>query len=123
VPDRHHVMNFLHQLMKILHCTSALIFCASCALRSPPLRVAAIARQETMTPIDALYRQANDHPDTVAFISGNDTWTYCRLAAEVERVAQALLARGLQSGDRVALQMPNRPELAIAYYACFRIGA
>ena len=76
-----------------------------------------------MTPTDALYRQANDHPDSVAFISGNDTWSYRRLAAEVERAAQALLARGLQSGDRVALHMVNRPELAIAYYACFRIGA
>jgi long-chain acyl-CoA synthetase len=76
-----------------------------------------------MTPIDALNRQANNNPDNVAFISGNDTWSYRRLAAEVERVAQALLARGLQPGDRVALHMANRPEMAIAYYACFHIGA
>ncbi|HEY2048931.1 MAG TPA: class I adenylate-forming enzyme family protein [Caulobacteraceae bacterium] len=76
-----------------------------------------------MIPIDVLYRQATDHPDVVAFIWGNDAWSYRRLADDVERAAQGLLARGVRSGDRVALHMANRPEMAIAYYACFRIGA
>jgi long-chain acyl-CoA synthetase len=61
-----------------------------------------------MTPIDALYRQAKDHPNSVAFVS-NDAWSYRRLAAEVEGMARALLARSLRQG--------------IAYYACLRIGA
>ena len=76
-----------------------------------------------MLPIDTLYRQATDYPDSAAFIWGSEAWSYRRLTNEVERVARALIARGLQSGDRVALHMANRPEMAIAYYACFRIGA
>jgi acyl-CoA synthetase (AMP-forming)/AMP-acid ligase II len=73
--------------------------------------------------MDALYRQANDHPDAAAFIWGDDGWSYRRLADEVERAARGLVARDVRSGDRVALHMANRPEMAIAYYACFRIGA
>jgi long-chain acyl-CoA synthetase len=62
-----------------------------------------------MTPIDALYRQAKDHPNSVAFVSGNDTWSYRRLAAEVDGMARALLARSLRQG--------------IAYLRMPRIGA
>jgi acyl-CoA synthetase (AMP-forming)/AMP-acid ligase II len=76
-----------------------------------------------MTPIDALHRQAENRPDGVAFISGNEVWSYRRLAGDAGRLALALLARGVQPGDRVALHMANLPQLVIAYYACFRIGA
>ncbi len=76
-----------------------------------------------MTPIEALYHQAKRRPRQTAFIAGDDVWTYRRLAQETERLAQALMARGLRPGDRVALHMFNRPELVVAYYACFRIGA
>jgi acyl-CoA synthetase (AMP-forming)/AMP-acid ligase II len=76
-----------------------------------------------MTPIDTLYRRARSHPDSVAFIAGDDTWSYRRLAAEVERLVRAFAGREMRAGDRVALHMANLPELVIAYYACFRIGA
>jgi hypothetical protein len=36
------------------------------------------------------------------------------LADEVERLAQALLSRDLQQGDRIALHMANLPELVVA---------
>lgn len=76
-----------------------------------------------MTPIQALQFQADKCPEQVAFIIGSDVWTYRRLAMEVERLAQALRARGLHPGHRVALHMANLPELVVAYYACFRVGA
>jgi acyl-CoA synthetase (AMP-forming)/AMP-acid ligase II len=76
-----------------------------------------------MTPIDALLWQASEHPDAVAFVAGDDVWSYGRLATKSEQLARALLERGLKAGDRVALHMANLPELAVAYYACFRIGA
>jgi long-chain acyl-CoA synthetase len=76
-----------------------------------------------MTPITALYRRADNHPRQVAFITGNEIWTYRRLATEADRLARALLVRGVRQGDRVALHMANLAELAVAYYACFRIGA
>ena len=49
--------------------------------------------------------------------------TYGELSAEVNRLANALRARGVKRGDRVALYMPLVPELAAALLACARIGA
>jgi long-chain acyl-CoA synthetase len=76
-----------------------------------------------MTPIGALRHQANSRPDETAFIFGDEVWSYRRLATEAERLARALHERGLRPGDRVALHMLNLPELVVAYYACFRLGA
>ena len=49
--------------------------------------------------------------------------TYRELHAEVCRLANALRARGIQRGDRVAIYMGMVPELAVAMLACARIGA
>jgi long-chain acyl-CoA synthetase len=76
-----------------------------------------------MTPIDALYWRARKQPHSVAFVAGDDTWSYRRLASEAERLALAFRGRGLSAGDRVVLHMTNLPQLAVAYYACFRVGA
>ncbi len=76
----------------------------------------------TMSPLKALYCDAASRPDSIVFIQGNDSWTYQRFTNEINRLAHGLLARGLCKGDRVALHMRNVPELAIAYFACFRIG-
>ncbi|MCZ6598090.1 MAG: acetate--CoA ligase [Planctomycetota bacterium] len=51
------------------------------------------------------------------------TLTYAELHDEVCRFANALKARGIGKGDRVAVYMPMIPELAIALLACARIGA
>ncbi len=50
------------------------------------------------------------------------TLTYWDLYREVNRFANALKARGIKRGDRVAIYMPMIPELAIAMLACARIG-
>jgi long-chain acyl-CoA synthetase len=34
-----------------------------------------------------------------------------------------MVARGVGPGDRVGLHMMNRPEMVVAYYACFALGA
>lgn len=49
--------------------------------------------------------------------------TYRELLKEVCRVANALQARGIRSGDRVVIYMPMIPEAVIAMQACARIGA
>ena len=49
--------------------------------------------------------------------------SYRELTAEVCRLANALLAAGINSGDRVVLYMPMVPEAVIAMQACARIGA
>jgi acetyl-CoA synthetase len=49
--------------------------------------------------------------------------TYAELLRDVGRCANALKARGIKKGDRVAIYMPMVPELAVAVLACARIGA
>ena len=76
-----------------------------------------------LTPPGALRRHVTTQPDAVAFVDGDDIWTYERFSRQVHRLAHGLMARGVRKGCRVALHMANLPELAVTYYACFSIGA
>src|SRR5258708_11559505 len=76
-----------------------------------------------ITPTGALVHQAQTRPKSAAFIFHEEVWTYERLAAEAGRLARGLAARGVGPGDRVAFHMMNRPEMIVAYYACFQLGA
>jgi acetyl-CoA synthetase len=49
--------------------------------------------------------------------------SYRELSDEVTRLAEALAALGVQSGDRVAIFLPMSPEVAIASHACAHLGA
>jgi acetyl-CoA synthetase len=49
--------------------------------------------------------------------------TYRELKHMVARIANVLLAHGVQKGDRVAIYLPMIPELAATMLACARIGA
>ena len=49
--------------------------------------------------------------------------TYRELWEETGRAARALLAHGIEKGDRVGIWAPNRYEWVIAQYATARIGA
>jgi len=50
-------------------------------------------------------------------------FTYSELLAETKKAANALIALGIESGDRVAIYMPMIPETVIAILAVARIGA
>jgi long-chain acyl-CoA synthetase len=75
------------------------------------------------TPMGALVHQAQTRPTRAAFVFHAETWTYRQLAAQAEHLACGLAARGVKPGDRIALHMTNRPEMIVAYFACFRLGA
>ncbi|MBA2347868.1 MAG: AMP-binding protein [Solirubrobacterales bacterium] len=49
--------------------------------------------------------------------------TYAELDAAVDRLATALLARGIEAGDRVGVWAPNCLEWMLVQYATARIGA
>jgi acyl-CoA synthetase (AMP-forming)/AMP-acid ligase II len=74
-------------------------------------------------PIEVLMQSAQSRPESTAFIFQEEVWTYRQLAEESERIARGLAASGVKTGDRVVLHMMNRPEMLVAYYACFRLGA
>ncbi|MEU7423667.1 AMP-binding protein [Streptomyces sp. NPDC040750] len=50
-------------------------------------------------------------------------WTYARFAADVDRLANALLASGIAQGDRVGIWAVNCAEWVLVQYATARIGA
>jgi long-chain acyl-CoA synthetase len=77
----------------------------------------------SLTPLQALERQAQSRPESTAFIFHEDVWTYRRLADESERIAQGFAVNHVKPGDRVVLHMLNRPEMIVTYYACYRLGA
>jgi acetyl-CoA synthetase len=65
--------------------------------------------------------------DVGAVFAGEDgerrEWTFAELSAAVTRLAEGLVALGVEPGDRVAIYMPMCPEVAIASHACAHIGA
>jgi acyl-CoA synthetase (AMP-forming)/AMP-acid ligase II len=58
----------------------------------------------------------------LAIAQGDRTWTYCEFNDRVNRLANALRARGVMPGDNVALLMYNRPEMLEAMFAAFKAG-
>ncbi len=76
-----------------------------------------------MSLADHLRRARLRSPHQVALIAGEQKWTYAELDHATDCVAAGLSRLGVQSGDRVALQLSNSPQLVIAYYACFKLGA
>jgi acetyl-CoA synthetase len=71
---------------------------------------------------------ADGHGDQVAFYWEGEpgdtrTVTYRQLKDEVCRAANALIALGVNTGDRIAIYMPMIPETVVAMLACARLGA
>ncbi len=50
-------------------------------------------------------------------------YTYGQLARASQRFANALAARGIGRGDRVAVLLPQTPEAALTHLAAYRLGA
>lgn len=69
---------------------------------------------------DALQRAAERHPDKLALITPDRSWTFGEIDAAVTRLARALA--NFAPGDRIALHFTNGYELPVCLYACFRKG-
>src|SRR5947207_593991 len=72
-----------------------------------------------------LARTASRFPDREALVdmASGRRWTYQQLSAEVDALARALLALGVEKGERVGIWAPNVPEWMFVQYATARIGA
>ncbi|WP_342595855.1 acyl-CoA synthetase [Salinicola lusitanus] len=49
--------------------------------------------------------------------------TFAELQRGANRLANSLVAQGIQPGDRVGVLLPQRHETALAHLACFKLGA
>jgi fatty-acyl-CoA synthase len=77
-----------------------------------------------LSPIGTILRErARAVPDRVFLRGMGKTLTWREFDALVDRFACALLARGIQKEDHVAVWMTNSPYWAVAFLACLRIGA
>ncbi|MGB9803073.1 long-chain-fatty-acid--CoA ligase [Desulfofundulus sp.] len=65
---------------------------------------------------------AEFYPDKTAINYYGNLISYQHLQDQVNRLAGALAARGLQVGDRVALYMQNSPHYVVAFYGVLRAG-
>ena len=76
-------------------------------MSSVPARVADIAKR---------------YPQRFAIVGDDRRIRYAAFWEEAQRFANALRARGLRTGQRVAVLLPNRIEAAVACYGCWLAG-
>jgi amino acid adenylation domain-containing protein len=69
-----------------------------------------------------LEQSADRKPEKTALVCDGQRLTYADVEAQANRLANALLAQGIQRGDRVALYLPNSLELAIGIFAILKAG-
>ena len=72
--------------------------------------------------LDRTVREYGDNEALVECWTGR-RWTYTQLAADIDRLARALMAAGIARGDRVGIWSPNSAEWVLVQYATARIGA
>jgi long-chain acyl-CoA synthetase len=70
-----------------------------------------------------LTRSAQRFPHLAALDYFGKKISFAELDGLVNRFARALTALGIQKGDTVAMLLPNIPQIVIANYAAWRIGA
>ena len=66
---------------------------------------------------------ATAQPGAEAIVYRGERLTYAGWRAQVDAVARAFLALGVERGDRVALLLPNRPEWLVTSFAAATLGA
>ncbi|MFI7235937.1 AMP-binding protein [Streptomyces cyaneofuscatus] len=72
--------------------------------------------------LDRAIAAHGDREALVDVVSGR-RWTYTELGADVDELARALMASGVERGDRVGIWAVNCPEWVLLQYATARIGA
>ncbi|MBN2496243.1 MAG: AMP-binding protein [Deltaproteobacteria bacterium] len=70
-----------------------------------------------------LQRAAEQHGDREAIVSGERCVRYGGYARAVDELARALLASGVEPGDRVGVLLPNWPEFVFASLGAMSVGA
>ncbi|MKY48224.1 cyclohexanecarboxylate-CoA ligase [Escherichia coli] len=73
---------------------------------------------------DYWQQTARAMPDKIAVVDNHGaSYTYSALDHAASCLANWMLAKGIESGDRIAFQLPGWCEFTVIYLACLKIGA
>ncbi|TXN30916.1 long-chain-fatty-acid--CoA ligase [Lacisediminihabitans profunda] len=92
-------------------------------LASYPDGVPAEIDMPTGSLVDLIDHSVSEFGATVALQFFGRRITYTQLGERISSAAEALRRLGVKAGDRVALVLPNCPQLVVAFYAVLRLGA
>ncbi len=70
-----------------------------------------------------LENSAATYADREAVVLGDVRLTYAQVNGAANQVANLLVSRGIEPGDKVALSCPNLPFFPIIYYGILKAGA
>jgi long-chain acyl-CoA synthetase len=65
---------------------------------------------------------ARKHPTRDAVVFGDTRLSYAQIDGAANQIANLLVSRGIQKGDKVALSCPNLPFFPIVYYGILKAG-
>ena len=78
---------------------------------------------ERYNAVEILERNLPGRVDKLAILTADRELTFGEVAAEVDRVGNALCCLGVRQGDTVAILSLDTAEWAIIFFACLKIGA
>jgi fatty-acyl-CoA synthase len=81
------------------------------------------ANHAALSPLSFLSWAAEVYPDRPALVYGERVATWQATYARCRRLASALAARGVKTGDTVAVMAPNIPAMFEAHYGVPMVGA
>ncbi|MEJ7635470.1 long-chain fatty acid--CoA ligase [Aeromicrobium sp.] len=77
-----------------------------------------------MSNLAALLEQSTEkYADRTAIVFGDTRLSYAQVNGAANQVANLLVSRGIQPGDKVALSCPNLPYFSIIYFGILKAGA
>jgi HIP---CoA ligase len=93
-----------------------------------PTTPAAIPSTPATSPVPAtipglIARAAAEFPDAEALVDDGVRWSFGKLAEQIYRVAGAIIASGIEKGDRVAVWAPNGRQFVTAALGAVTAGA
>jgi len=79
--------------------------------------------EDELSAADFLERHARERPNDNALLYEDKKVTWGEFNDQVNQTAHYFRSRGIKYGDRVAINIENRPELLVNVLACLKLGA
>lgn len=85
-------------------------------------RLAEVGEYGTETVADLVARHAADRPDGVAFVDEGRRLTWMEYEQRSTALAAVIVAAGFEPGERLAVYLPDGPDVHVAYVAAEKAG-